>query len=90
MPLDAAWELRYAATLLPKSAAPRSNLALLYEWAGRLERAEAEWRTALALEPEDLEIVGHLADTERVSARSNFPARRLGDVVTEYGGIARS
>jgi len=37
-----------------------------------------------------IEIVGHLADTERVSARSNLPARRLGDVVAEYAGIARS
>jgi hypothetical protein len=36
-----------------------------------------------------IEIVGHLADPERIS-RSNFPARRLGDVVAEYADIARS
>ncbi|MEW6250994.1 MAG: tetratricopeptide repeat protein, partial [Planctomycetota bacterium] len=58
--------LKDAARLMPHEAAPRNNLALLYERVGRLGEAEERLREALALAPEDLEIIGHLA---RVAVR---------------------
>lgn len=58
---DGGWELRNACRLMPKAAQPRANLALLYESVGKYGQAEEELRAALALAPEDVEIIGQLA-----------------------------
>ena len=60
-PFDGGWELRNACRLMPKAAQPRANLALLYESVGKYGQAEEELRAALALAPEDVEIIGQLA-----------------------------
>lgn len=67
-PFEAAWCFRHAIQLMPKSVAPRMGLALIYEKAGQLEPAESALREALALDPDDIEIVGRLA---RVHVRQN-------------------
>ena len=65
---DAGWELRFACQLMPKAAQPRHNLGLLFEAAGRSELAEEQFRSALACDPGDVEIIGHLA---RIRVRQN-------------------
>jgi Flp pilus assembly protein TadD len=60
-PYESAWELQYACRLLPQMAAPRANLGILYELAGRWGTAEEQLTEALRLAPDDLEIIGHLA-----------------------------
>lgn len=58
---DAGWALRHACQLMPKAAQPRHNLGLLFESAGRNGLAEEQYRAALLCDPDDVEIVGHLA-----------------------------
>jgi Flp pilus assembly protein TadD len=58
---DAAWALRHAASLMPRSSQPRANLGLLFEQVGKYGPAEDELRAALRLAPDDVEIVGLLA-----------------------------
>lgn len=58
---EAGWSLRHAAQLMPRASQPRANLGILFEAVGRYGVAEEELRKALALAPEDIEIIGHLA-----------------------------
>ena len=65
---EAAWELQYASQLMPHASAPRTNLGILFEQTGRYTDAESQLRDALALDPEDVEIIGQLA---RIHVRQN-------------------
>lgn len=58
---DAGWELRQACQLMPSAAPPRTNLGILYQTVGRQGLAEDNFRAALLLAPEDLQIIGQLA-----------------------------
>lgn len=74
---ESAWEFQYAAKLQPKSAEPRHNLGTLMEHVGRLEDAEQCYTEALALDPENIEIMGHLARVYIKSQRRDATVREL-------------
>jgi len=57
----AAWEFEYAAKLMPHQAEPRNNLGLVFESAGRLDEAVNHYKEALALDPENPEVIGNTA-----------------------------
>jgi len=58
---EAATEFYFASKLMPKASQPRANLGLLYESVGRFSAAEDELRAALRINPDDIEVIGHLA-----------------------------
>jgi len=74
---ESAWEFQYAAKLMPKSAEPRFNLATLLERVGNHEGAEESYREALALEPENIEVMGHLARVYIKTGRRDQTTRDL-------------
>ncbi|MBE3068811.1 MAG: tetratricopeptide repeat protein, partial [Planctomycetes bacterium] len=55
----AAWEFQYAAKLMPYSPEPRANLGLVYEAVGRTAEAESWFDKALALQPDNPELIGN-------------------------------
>ena len=77
---EAAWEFEYAAKLMPKSVEPRHNLGALMERAGRLDRAEQCYEEALAISPDDIEVMGHLA---RVYVKTQRRPERLRELLKE-------
>jgi len=81
---EAGWELRYACQLMPRVAAPRTNLGILYEAVGRYGPAEEQLQQALALAPEDVEIIGHLARVHvRQGKRTDQTLAWLQTITTE-------
>jgi len=74
---ESAWEFQYAAKLMPKSAEPRHNLGTLLERVGRLDEAEECYREALELEPDNEEIMGHLARVYIKAERRDQTVRKL-------------
>ena len=56
----AAWEFEYAGKLLPKHAAPRNNLGLVFEEVGQLDRAVEYYREAVNLDPENIQYRSNL------------------------------
>lgn len=88
---DAAHAFEHASRLMPQSAGPRRNLGILLERSSRFAPAEEHLRAALAQDPEDIQVIGHLARLhvrqnkftsetrswlELVAARENDPAWR--------------
>lgn len=59
--LESAQASRAACQLMPRAASPRHNLGILFDACGRYGPAERELRHALELNPDDIEIIGHLA-----------------------------
>lgn len=59
----AAWEFEYAAKLMPHQVEPRNNIGLIFEAAGKWNDAIDNYNKALALEPENPEVVGNAART---------------------------
>lgn len=57
----AAWEFELAANLMPERVEPIINQGLVYELAGRHDRAEEFFRLAYAMEPRNGEAIGCLA-----------------------------
>ena len=57
----AAWEFEHAARLMPDRAEPVNNQGLVYEAAGQMERAAEFFGEALALEPNNKEVITNLA-----------------------------
>src|SRR5262249_33433540 len=68
---DAAWELQFACRLMPKASQPRANLGILYESAGRFTQADEALREALALSPDDLDVIGLLARVQVRQGKSS-------------------
>ena len=58
---DAAWELENAAKLMPRQAAPRNNLGLVMEAAGKLTEAMTDYTLASQIDPDNPEYLGNLA-----------------------------
>ena len=56
----AAWEFEYAAKLMPGRPEPKNNLGLVYEAVGRIDNAVEEYGKAVALGPENPELIGNL------------------------------
>lgn len=79
-PYESAWEFQYAAKLTPHSAEPRNNLGLVFEHVGRLEDAEKWYAEALEIEPQNIEVMGHLA---RVYVKANKKSAKLKDLLAE-------
>jgi Tfp pilus assembly protein PilF len=73
----AAWELQYAANLMPTQADPRNNLGLVFEAVGKLDEAADWYNKALALEPEAIEPLRHLARTRIRQDRLDAQTRQL-------------
>jgi Tfp pilus assembly protein PilF len=73
----AAWELQYAANLMPNQADPRNNLGLVFEAVGKLDEAADWYQKALALEPEAIEPLRHLARTRIRQDRYDPETREL-------------
>lgn len=57
----AAWEFELAANLMPERVEPIINQGLVYELAGRHDRAEEFYRLAYEMEPRNGEAIGCLA-----------------------------
>lgn len=74
---ESAWEFQYAAKLMPKSAQPRHNLGTLMERVGHLDEAEKFYSEALSIEPENVEIMGHLARVYLKADRRDETVREL-------------
>jgi Flp pilus assembly protein TadD len=86
---DAATELQFACKLMPKASQPRHNLGILFEKVGRYEQADEELHIALDLNPDDIEIIGHLARVHiRQGDRSEKVRRWLAAVALRDQGPA--
>ena len=79
-PYEAAWELTFASRLAPHSAGPRNNLGLVMEGVGRLDQAKAYYEQALAIDPDNLEAMGHLA---RVYVKTDEQGESLRELLRE-------
>lgn len=74
---DAAWQLQQASDLMPTQAEPRNNLGLVFEAVGKLRQAAEAYQKALALEPEAIEPLRHLARTRIRQDRYDPEIREL-------------
>jgi len=78
----AAWEFQYAAKLMPHSPEPRNNLGLVFEAVGRLDEAAKWYDEAIAIEPDNPELIGNLARTLLRSGHKDDRTRQvLSDLV---------
>jgi Flp pilus assembly protein TadD len=57
----AAWEFQYATKLMPDQPQPRNNLALVLEAVGKLDDAVRCYDEALALAPDNAQVIGNAA-----------------------------
>lgn len=57
----AAWEFEYAGKLMPRRAEPRSNLGLVLEEAGEIDRAVDQYREAISLDAGQIQFRANLA-----------------------------
>ena len=57
----AAWEFEYAAKLMPHQPEPKNNMGLVFEAAGKWDEAVDHYSKALALEPDNPELIGNTA-----------------------------
>lgn len=73
---DAALHLQSACQLMPRASKPRANLGLLFELAGRYDRAEEQLRAALAIDADDVEVIGYLARLRVRQGRSDPETRQ--------------
>ena len=64
----AAWELQYAAKLMPGKAEPLHNIGLVFEAVGKLDEAAENYEKALVADPEAMEPTCSLA---RLRVRQN-------------------
>jgi Tfp pilus assembly protein PilF len=76
----AAWEFQYAAKLMLHSPEPRNNLGLVFEAVGRLDEAAKWYDEALAIEPDNPELIGNLA---RTLVRSGYKDDRTRQVLSD-------
>lgn len=74
---QAAWELQYAAKLMPYSPEPRNNLGMVYEAVGHLDEAEKHYGEALSLQPDNPELIGNLARTLAREGRKDARMQQL-------------
>lgn len=73
----AAWEFQYAIKMMPTKAEPRNNLGLVFEAVGKLREADEQFEQALALDPENPQIIGNLAKTRIATNRKDEVTRQL-------------
>jgi len=57
----AAWEFEYAAKLMPHQAEPKNNIGLIFETAGKWNDAVDNYTDAMAIEPDNPELIGNAA-----------------------------
>ena len=73
----AAWEFQYAAKLMPNHPEPRNNLGLVFEAVGRLDEAAKWYDEALAIEPDNTQVLGNLARTLLLAGHKDDRTRQL-------------
>lgn len=73
----AAWELQYAAKLMPHRPEPRNNLGLVLKAVGNLDEAAKWCDEAIALEPDNPEFIGNLARILVRAGRKDDRTRQL-------------
>jgi Flp pilus assembly protein TadD len=71
----AAWEFQYAAKLMPNNAEPKNNLAMVLEAAGKPADAVKYYKQALAIQPDNPELIANLARVY-VKQKQNTPQTR--------------
>ena len=76
-PYEAAWEFQFSAKLLPNAAEPRNNLGLVFEHVGNLDGAIAEYKKALKIDPNNVQVMGHLARAYVKSGEKSDDLRKL-------------
>jgi Flp pilus assembly protein TadD len=57
----AAWEFEYARELMPQEPEPLNNLGLVHERVGELDRAIENYKKAVAMAPDQIELTANLA-----------------------------
>ncbi|MCP4589427.1 MAG: tetratricopeptide repeat protein [bacterium] len=77
---EASWEFTWASKLAPHSAEPRNNLGLVLEQVGRLDQARDCYEQALGIDPDNIEVMGHLA---RVYVKSGEEDGKLHELLEE-------
>jgi Flp pilus assembly protein TadD len=73
----AAWEFKYATKLMPFQPEPKNNLAMVLEAVGKLDDAVERYDEALAMEPENPELVGNAARARVRRGDSDARVREL-------------
>lgn len=81
---QAAWEFQYAAKLMPYQPEPRNNLGLVMEETGKLNEAIDNYDRALALQPDNPEL---LANSARARLRRGDRDRRVVELLEQLVSV---
>lgn len=74
---EAARHFNLAASNMPRDPSPYYNLGLVWEKAGRMEQAAAEYRTALKIDPENIRVTANLARALVLAGKKDTETRGL-------------
>lgn len=77
---EASWEFAFASKLQPQAGEPKGNLGLVFEAIGQYDQAVDEYEAALKIDPDRVEVMGHLART-LVKSKDSTKQERLRELL---------